>query len=109
MITKLETVIDKMITLSEYGYLTASYENNLISLDIHILEKLTLDKRDNETYRLFYIDESHACPFEFRFKLSDVKDATYFAEGEFDKMPFGEIIVLNFNDGSVFNCFEDVR
>jgi hypothetical protein len=109
MIKDISKVINKFVELSKNGYLTISYTNKLVSIDFHATEEFALEIRDNDTYRLYYFDELHACPFEIKLNKSDIKEATYYAESEFEKLPFGEVVILTFCDGSELHCFEDVK
>lgn len=109
MIKELNKVIDKLVDMSLDGYISASYTNKLIDISFKIGEKLELEVREEGTYRLYYFDDIHAAPFEIVFKLSDIKDATYFEVGEFSRCPFISVIVLTFIDDSEIHCFEDVR
>lgn len=109
MITDFKKVIDKVVELSENGYLAVSYGNSLVSLEFKFTERLELDIQDDGTYRLWYVDESHACPSELRIKESDVLKVTYYEAGEFENLISQPVIEIFFKDGGIITCFEDVR
>lgn len=108
MITDFKKVINKMVKMSENGWLALSYENPMISIEFKFPERLELNIRDGE-YRLWHVDEVHAVPSEIRIKETDVEKSIYYEIGEFKQLESTEVIEIYLKDGGMITCFEDVR
>lgn len=108
MNTDLYKVVNHLVKMSASGGLTCTYENKIVSLNFKITDSLVLKETDDMCC-LQYYTETNASPGEIRFKLSEVKEAKFFAEGEFDPCPYCQVVQIFFNDGSQLDCFEDYR
>lgn len=108
MIKDIKQVINKLVDMSQNGYLTVGYNNEIITLDFHFTEKLDLQDR-NETFCLSYIDDSHAVPAQIIINKKEIMSAVYYETGEFEKLIFQPVIEIKLKDNSTLSFFEDVR